>query len=69
MKEYRIEGKPVNSDEWCSLADRFDNINETYERVAQEKKYDKWYKKSSEDWEYRILIREVSNWEVYAEGM
>ena len=74
MKEYRVEGKAVNSNGWLSVGDRFDNINEAYERVAQEKKYDKWYndkwyKNSSEDWEYRILVREVSNWEVYTEGM
>lgn len=63
MKEYRLEGKAVNSDTWLSVGHHFDNINEVRERVAQEKKYDKWYKNSSEDWEYRILVREVSEWE------
>lgn len=62
MKEYRLEGKAVNSDTWLSVGNNFDNIYEVRERVAQEKKYDKWYKNSSEDWEYRILVREVSEW-------
>lgn len=65
MKEYRLEGKAVNSDTWLSVGYNFDNINEVRERVTQEKKYDKWYKNSSEDWEYRILVREVSEWEAY----
>ena len=69
MKECRVEGKAVNSDKWWLVGDRFDNIYEARERIAQEKKYDKWYRNSSEDWEYRILIREVSNWEVYEEIM
>lgn len=69
MKEYRVEGKPVNSDEWWTYSVSLDNINEAYERVAQEKKYHKFYKKSPEDWEYRILVRDVLDWEVYTEGM
>lgn len=64
MKEYRVEGKPSNSNRWWSIGNHFDNIEEAKERVAQEKKYDKWYKKSPEDWEYRILVRDVSNWEI-----
>ena len=63
MKEYRLEGKAVNSDKWLSIGYNFDNIYEVRERVAQEKKYDKWYKNSSEDWEYRILVQEVTKWE------
>ena len=69
MKEYRVEGKAVNSNEWWTYSVGLDNINEAYERVAQEKEFDKFYKKSPEDWEYRILVREVPDWEVYAEGM
>lgn len=65
MREYKLEGKAVNSDTWLSVGYNFDNINEVRERVAQEKKYDKWYKNSSEDWEYRILVREVSEWRYY----
>lgn len=69
MKEYRVEGKLVNSDEWWVYSANLDNINEAYERVAQYKKYDKFYKKSPEDWEYRILVRDIPDWEVYTEGM
>lgn len=69
MKEYKVECKAVNSDEWWTCSVGLDNINEAYERVAQGKKYDTWYKKFPEDWEYRILVREVPDWEVYTEGM
>lgn len=69
MKEYRVEGKAVNSNEWWSVGNHFDNIEEAKERVAQEISFDKFYKKSPEDWEYRILVRDVPDWEVYTEGM
>ena len=69
MKEYRVEGKAVNSDEWWSVGSYFDNIEEAKERVTQEIKIDSFYKKNQNKWEYRILVREVSNWEVYTEGI
>ena len=65
MKEYKVEGRPVNTNVWWSVGNYFDNIKEAKERVKQEKTVDKFYKKSSEKWEYRILSREVSEWEVY----
>ena len=67
MKEYKVEGKAVNDNGWLSVGNYFDNIEEAKERVRREKSYDKFYKKSPEDWEYRILVREVPDWEVCVE--
>lgn len=69
MKEYKVEGKSVNSDEWWTYSVGLDNIEEAKERVMQEKFIDKLRKKSPEDCEYRILVREITDWEVYTEGM
>lgn len=64
MKEYKVEGKLLNDSRWLSIGDFFDNIEEAKERIKQEKSFDELYTKSPENWEYRILVREVSNWEI-----
>lgn len=62
MKEYKIEGRPSNDNTWWSIGDFFDDIKEVEKRIKQEKSFDKFYKR---DWEYRVLVREVGDWEVY----
>lgn len=62
MKEYKVEGRPLNSNRWWSIGNNFDNVEQAKERVIQEKSYDEFNTKTP--WEYRILVREVSNWEI-----
>ena len=64
MKEYKVEGRPLYTNTWWSIGKIFNNIEEAEKRIKQEKSLDKLHGKSPEDWEYRILVREVSNWEV-----
>ena len=64
MKEYKVEGRPLNSNRWWSIGNNFDNVEQAKERVIQEKEFDELHTKSPENWEYRILVREVSNWEI-----
>jgi hypothetical protein len=64
MKEYKVEGKLLNDSRWWSIGDFFDNIEEAKERIKQERDFDKFHTKHPENWEYRILVREVSNWEI-----
>ena len=64
MKEYKIEGRPLNSNRWWSVGDFFNDIEEAKKRIVQEKEFDELHTKSPENWEYRILVREVSNWEI-----
>lgn len=63
MKEYKVEGRPVNTNAWWSIGNFFNNIEEAEKRIKQEKSYDEFNTKTL--WEYRILVREVSNWEVH----
>ena len=60
MKEYKVEGRPLNNNTWWSIGNFYTNIEEAEKRIEQEKSYDKFY--STVGWEYRILVREVSNW-------
>lgn len=62
MKEYKVEGRPLNDNRWWSIGDFYTNIEEVEKKIEQEKSYDELY--STAGWEYRILVREVSNWEV-----
>lgn len=64
MKEYRVEGKLLNDSRWWAIGDFFNNIEEAKERIKQEKSFDNFYTKSPENWEYRILVREIGDWEV-----
>ena len=64
MKEYKVEGRPSNDNRWWSIGDFFVNIEEAEKRIKQEKSFDEFHTKSPENWEYRILVREVSNWKI-----
>lgn len=61
MKEYKVEGRPLNSNAWWSIGNLFNNIEEAEKRIEQEKSYDEL---TETPWEYRILVREISNWEI-----
>ena len=61
MKEYKIEGKPVNNDTWFSSEKVFNSVYDVIDKMNQEKRIDESYGRK---WEYRILSREVSEWEV-----
>ena len=65
MKEYMIQNRHVNKDTWFNIDGCFDNIDSVKEKIKQEKRYDYFYKKNPDEWEYRILVREVPDWEVY----
>lgn len=64
MKEYRVEGKLLNDSRWWSVGDFFNNIEEAKERIKQERDFDELHTKHPKNWEYRILVREVFNWEI-----
>lgn len=61
MKEYKLEGKPENDNTWHSTDRVFNSVYDVIDIMNQEKKIDESYGRK---WEYRILFRKVSEWEV-----
>ena len=68
MKQYKVECKIANANNWWSVGNYYNNLEEAKERIEQEKKYDKYYEKNPEDWVYRIMVRDVPDWEIYKDG-
>lgn len=64
MKEYKIQNRNVNG-AWFNIGGYFYDIDSAKKRIEEEKRYDYFYKKNPDEWEYRILIREVGDWEAY----
>ena len=64
MKEYRIQNRNVNG-AWFNIVGCFYDIDSAKKRIEEEKRYDYFYKKNPDEWEYRILVREVGDWEAY----
>ena len=67
MKEYKVECRMIRNNNWWAL-DIYDELDKAKDRIEQEKKYDKYYKKDPEDWIYRIMVRDVPDWEIYKDG-
>ena len=67
MKQYKVECKTIRNNNWWSL-DIYDELNKAKDRIEQEKTYDKYYKKDPENWVYRIMVRDVPDWEIYKDG-
>ena len=65
MKEYKIQNRNVNRDTWFNIDGYFYDVDSTKKRIEEEKRYDYFYKKNPDEWEYRILVREIPDWEVY----
>lgn len=70
MKEYKVECKTryIENEKWWMIGELYNTIEEAKERMEQEKRYDKFYKKNPEDWMYRIMVRDVPDWEIYKDG-
>ena len=67
MKEYRIQFKEVdkNDDRWWNLKNYCYSLEDAKKEIEVQKSYDKDFFKNWEDceyWEYRILVRDVSEW-------
>ena len=58
-KQYKIEGKPKNQKQWITVLFRFYNTLEDARQAME-----LWKKLRNCNWEYRILVQEVSKWEV-----
>ena len=62
MKEYRIQCKEVdaNDDRWWNVAGYFSSLEGAKKAIEVQKSCDKYHENSN--WEYRILVRNVSKW-------
>ena len=68
MKEYKVQYKEVNANTWWDLGCYSYSLEDAKKVIEVQKSYDKNFFKNweyCEDWEYRILVRNVSEWETY----
>lgn len=63
-KQYKIVGKPKNGNQWLTVIFRFYNTFEDAKKAMEIWKKLRNSKDKDIDWEYRILVQEVSKWEV-----
>lgn len=60
-KQYKVVGKPKNGNQWFTVIFRFYN---TFEDAKKAMEIWKVLRNSKDiDWEYRVLVQEVSEWE------
>lgn len=67
MKEYIVEGKPQGSNKWCwrFVSEILFSFDDAIDKMNKEKRTDELlYEYNNKKWEYRVLSREVSKWEV-----
>ena len=68
MKQYKVECKTIYNEKWWMVGELYNTIEEAKERMEQEQEFDKNYKRKPEDWIYRIMVRDVPDWEIYKDG-
>lgn len=59
-KQYKIEGKPKNQKQWLTVIFRFYNTLEEAKEAME--LWKKLRNSKDSNWEYRILVRDVSEW-------
>lgn len=66
MKEYKIQYKEVNEndDSWWNVGDSyyFYSLEDAKKTIELQKSDDKDFENTN--WEYRILVRDISEWDV-----
>ena len=60
MKEYKIQYKEVNANAWWDSGRYSYSLEDAKKAIEVQKSDDKDFKDT--DWEYRILVRDVSEW-------